>query len=83
MKFIIDALHALILAAFLAGMVIGGVALWRELHKPEPVAVVPDGRVLRRLEIRLHEPLDSATRGDRYRPFECSEVQLNSPRATP
>lgn len=82
MKFVIDLLTALILAVFLAALVLGGLAVARELRRPEQAAVVKDGQILRRLEIRLHEPLDKG-RGDRYRVFECDEVALDSPRKTP
>ncbi len=54
----------------------------REYLKPQPPAEFPPGYVLRRLEIRLHEPLDKG-RGDRYRVFECTEVPLGSPREKP
>ena len=47
-------------------------ALQRALREPPP-AEVPAGQVVRRLELRLSEPLDKG-RGDRYRVFECREV---------
>lgn len=66
----VASLGVLFLALFL---IAGGALVYEEWKKPQPVTEVPAGVVLRRLEIRLHEPLDKG-RGDRYRLFECSEV---------
>ena len=58
------------LAAVLAYILWAALEVWRQ---PEVPAEVPAGQVVRRLELRLSEPLDKG-RGDRYRTFECREV---------
>lgn len=67
-------------AAFILGAVRAGA--WIESNvPPDPApAEPPSGQLLRRLEIRLHEPLDKG-RGDRYRLFECYEVNRERPNA--
>jgi hypothetical protein len=73
-RWIADALTALLVAALLAVGGQGAYLAVREYRKPEPppAALAPD-YVLKRFEIRLREPIDGK-RGDRYFALDCREV---------
>lgn len=77
------AVEIVIEGVLVGALITGGVLAFDAVRShPEPTAAaeVPDGQLLRRLEIRLKEPLDKG-RGDRYRMFECYEVNRERPTA--